>query len=59
MSLNDRFSEMAHRRVTRRGLILAGGITGMVSAQSAADATGLTEEQLAYVCSAIKRYFGD
>ena len=28
------------------GLILAGGITGMVSAQSAADATGLTEEQV-------------
>jgi uncharacterized membrane protein YkoI len=28
------------------GLILAGGIAGMVSAQSAADATGLTEEQI-------------
>ena len=28
------------------GLVLAGGITGMVSAQSAADATGLTEEQV-------------
>ncbi len=28
------------------GLVLAGGITGMVSAQSAALATGLTEEQI-------------
>lgn len=28
------------------GLILAGGIVGMVSAQSVADATGLTEEQV-------------
>ena len=28
------------------GLILAGGIAGMVSAQSAADATGLTEAQV-------------
>lgn len=28
------------------GLVLAGGIAGMVSAQSAANATGLTEEQV-------------
>ena len=28
------------------GLVLAGGIAGMVSAQSAADATSLTEEQI-------------
>ncbi len=28
------------------GLVLAGGIAGMVSAQTAADATGLTEEQI-------------
>ena len=28
------------------GLVLAGGIAGMVSAQSAADSTGLTEEQV-------------
>jgi uncharacterized membrane protein YkoI len=28
------------------GLIVAGGITGMVSAQSVADATSLTEEQV-------------
>jgi uncharacterized membrane protein YkoI len=28
------------------GLVLAGGIAGMVSAQSVADATGLTEEQV-------------
>ncbi len=28
------------------GLVLAGGITGMVSAQSAADQTGLTKEQI-------------
>lgn len=28
------------------GLFLAGGIAGMVSAQSVADATGLTEEQV-------------
>ncbi|WP_375279821.1 PepSY domain-containing protein [Pseudooctadecabacter sp.] len=28
------------------GLVLAGGIAGMVSAQSAADATGLTEDQI-------------
>ncbi len=28
------------------GLVLAGGIVGMVSAQSAADATGLTQEQV-------------
>lgn len=28
------------------GLVLAGGLTGMVSAQSAADATNLTEEQV-------------
>ena len=28
------------------GLVLAGGIGGMVSAQSAANATGLTEEQV-------------
>lgn len=31
---------------TLSGLVLAGGITGMVSAQSVADATGLTEEQV-------------
>lgn len=28
------------------GLVLAGGLAGMVSAQSVADATGLTEEQV-------------
>jgi len=28
------------------GLVLAGGIAGMVSAQSVADSTGLTEEQV-------------
>ncbi|WP_108814344.1 PepSY domain-containing protein [Loktanella sp. Alg231-35] len=28
------------------GLVLAGGIAGMVSAQTVADATGLTEEQV-------------
>jgi len=28
------------------GLVLAGGIAGMVSAQSVADATGLTEAQV-------------
>ncbi len=28
------------------GMVLAGGIVGMVSAQSAAQATGLTEEQI-------------
>ena len=28
------------------GLVFAGGIAGMVSAQSAAEATGLTEEQI-------------
>jgi uncharacterized membrane protein YkoI len=28
------------------GLVLAGGIAGMVSAQTVADATGLTEEQI-------------
>ncbi|MGJ8583497.1 MAG: PepSY domain-containing protein [Marinosulfonomonas sp.] len=31
---------------TLAGLALAGGIAGMVSAQSAADTTGLTEEQI-------------
>jgi len=28
------------------GLVLAGGVAGMVSAQSAAEATGLTEDQI-------------
>lgn len=31
---------------TLTGLVLAGGLAGMVSAQSASDATGLTEEQV-------------
>ena len=31
---------------TLTGLVLAGGLAGMVSAQTVADATGLTEDQV-------------
>lgn len=31
MSLNDRFSDLSHRKMTRRGLILAGGQAGFLA----------------------------